>query len=168
MSTFTHGRWTVCIIKAGEMYGASNSLVNDTNSPFIEFYDNNHDKQFVQRYLLETLLQRKSRAGLMLQGGVPEWTVSADELDIILDWAKVEVGLVAAAPIATPANETIKVIQDVLVKHAKSTLQADPIGYFAFQGALEHTTSGSRLLTTIGEDTSESAIQLKILAEYEW
>lgn len=86
---FTVLRWTVRIVFTGDKYGKDNCLTSDASEPFVEFYDNHQNKavfgelgQFVTRYSLSTLIE-STRHGLCLDGGIPEWSVSADEFSLI-------------------------------------------------------------------------------------
>jgi hypothetical protein len=51
----------------------------ETNGELVAFYDTRYEHsnfgQFVSRYYIDTIL--KGTAGLCLDGGVPEWTISA-------------------------------------------------------------------------------------------
>lgn len=63
--------------------------------PVVEFYDKRYDHsphgQFVSRYYLETLQERGSNAGqgLLLDGGIPEWSVDGANLSKVVAWAEV-------------------------------------------------------------------------------
>jgi len=69
-------RFKVVVINKGDNYGRNNVLTHDKDDQLVEFYDTKHD-QFVSRYYKSTLLER-DYAGLILQGDVPEWRVSAE------------------------------------------------------------------------------------------
>lgn len=109
MTTLTQGKWTARIILNGCNYGSSNSLLNDSGKPLIEFYDNTYASlerelgQFVQRYYLETFLESNSNTGLILQGGVPEWVMNINELLFFKEWAKGEVGITPQPSQTSPA-----------------------------------------------------------------
>jgi len=104
MVTFTRdGKFLVRIVRIGESYGLNNCIVNDETHKFfnghelVEFYDYRHKfdyspngkmlGQFVSRYQMETLINHVG--GLNLDGGIPEWSVSAFQMDsIIVPWLK--------------------------------------------------------------------------------
>ena len=79
-------RFNVRIVRTGDAYGLNDCLTND-GAPLVEFYDNRHMHtsrgQFVSRYFVFTILERADGLGLMLDGGVPAWTVSADDMRIV-------------------------------------------------------------------------------------
>ena len=83
-------RFNTKIIKTGDSYGRNDCLVND-GEPMIEFYDPRYQHtpigQFVSRYNISTILEG-SVYGLCLQGDVPEWTVSADDMQEIRAWLR--------------------------------------------------------------------------------
>jgi len=69
--------------------------------PLVEFYDARYrnvrgftpDGQFVSRYYLETLLSvdpghERSRRGLDLEGGVPDWTIDAITMRTVAAWLR--------------------------------------------------------------------------------
>ena len=79
-------QFTVKLIDVGDSYGRDNCLTND-DALMVEFYDTEHD-QFVSRYYADTLLGNDEFSvnggvypnGLCLQGDVPEWNLSADNM----------------------------------------------------------------------------------------
>jgi hypothetical protein len=88
-NVFTVLRWTVRILSKGDKYGLNNCLTHDEDEKVVEFYDNHQDKsrfsefgQFVARYDLDTIINH-TNCGLQLDGGIPEWRVAADELQLI-------------------------------------------------------------------------------------
>lgn len=91
------GMFNVRIIRHGDRYGLEDCL-EVKGEPMIEFYDFRHaDKEFalrgyfVSRYYLSTLVDgeaRLSRAGLCLNGGVPEWVVSAFEMRQVFEYIR--------------------------------------------------------------------------------
>jgi len=95
----------VRIVKQGDRYGLDDVLVfPDPKNSFetdraragdcmVEFYDASNltrdpRGQFVARYYLSTLKDRDPRHGLPLQGDVPEWTVSAKNVQDAVTFAK--------------------------------------------------------------------------------
>ena len=91
------GHFNVRILRKGEKYGLENCLTHKERKPRVEFYDYRHrdDKewkrgQFVSRYYAETILKHDLNFGLSLDGGVPEWTVSAESMRDILAWLRQE------------------------------------------------------------------------------
>ena len=79
-------RFNVRVVRTGDAYGLNDCLIND-GAPLVEFYDNRHMHtprgQFVSRYFVSTILERADGLGLMLDGGVPAWTVSADDMRLV-------------------------------------------------------------------------------------
>ena len=80
------GKYNVRIVNAGDKYGRNDCLTND-KQPLVEFYDSRYDQadfmgrgQFVSRYYVDTIVRGEYPGGLSLDGGIPEWTVSADEM----------------------------------------------------------------------------------------
>lgn len=97
---FRVGPWNVRIVRPGDSYGAGDCLTHPADGPpMVEFYDARQDVakfgprgQFVSRYYLTTLLARQPGPGLVLYGGVPEWTVTGADMDRVLtflqDWQR--------------------------------------------------------------------------------
>lgn len=93
-------KFRVCLIRKWERYGLPDAhtgtpvLTHDKDNPLVEFWDCTHvdrfgaEGQFVTRYDVETLHSDKygggpSRLqahGLCLDGGVPAWVVSAENM----------------------------------------------------------------------------------------
>lgn len=84
------------------------ALTYDEDEPMIEFYDARYSGsphgQFASRYYLNTLNQsvanpdpRRTR-GLCLDGGVDDWALDGDTLDLFLAWANDMVEARAPAP----------------------------------------------------------------------
>lgn len=91
------GHFNVRILRKGEKYGLEDCLTHKERKLLVEFYDYRYrdDKewkrgQFVSRYYAETLLKHDLNFGLSLDGGVPEWTVSAESMREILAWLRQE------------------------------------------------------------------------------
>lgn len=89
--------WTVRIVRKGESYGRGDCIVHTGESPLIEFYDAEQNRnvfgpygQFVARYSRETLDTpiRQRGKGLMLDGDIPIWTVSGAVVDVALSLAR--------------------------------------------------------------------------------
>lgn len=89
MKTYTAANgvsFTYKLIKVGDKYGATNSLINDKED-MIEFYDYRHKHtnhgQFITRYYISTMgehLDDSDHAGLDLYGSVEAWTIDFDTL----------------------------------------------------------------------------------------
>ena len=79
------------LVETGDRFGLNYQLVNG-DMPMIEFYDTRYEHteygQFVSRYFVETLQKSRTcwKQGLCLDGGVPEWSVDAERMKIVLDW----------------------------------------------------------------------------------
>lgn len=85
-------RFNVRIVNTGDRYGRNDCLIND-KPPMVEFYDNRFDfpdfmgrGQFVSRYYVSTLLERQPDTGLCLDGGVPAWSVSAQDMEQVMQY----------------------------------------------------------------------------------
>lgn len=83
------GKFNVRIVPTGFKFGRNDVLVND-KAPMVEFYDSryNHEGwqgrgQFVSRYFISTLLEDAKECALSLDGGIPEWTVSAEDMKTV-------------------------------------------------------------------------------------
>ena len=87
----TLSRFNVRIVRTGDAYGLDDRLIND-GAPLVEFYDNRHMHtprgQFVSRYYIDTLLDRPDGLGLALDGGVPAWTVNADDMRLVVAYLR--------------------------------------------------------------------------------
>jgi hypothetical protein len=82
-------KFYVRIVLDGDGYGVN---LTHTGKPMVEFYDTRHGDgrgQFVQRYYIETLLAREG--GLMLVGGVPEWSLSGEDMRKVREYLTEEV-----------------------------------------------------------------------------
>jgi hypothetical protein len=84
--------FNIRIVNTGDKYGRNDCLTN-TKAPMVEFYDARYtDKsfadrgQFVSRYYIETLTDSGCPRGLCLDGGVPEWSVSAEGMIQVLQY----------------------------------------------------------------------------------
>ena len=78
--------FNVRVVMRGEKYGLNNFLTHDKFDPLVEFYDTRHHHtehgQFVSRYYLSTLKNHNDRnAGLYLDGGDPNWSLTAKNMD---------------------------------------------------------------------------------------
>lgn len=95
--------WTVRLIMPGDRYGEKDNLINTGSKPLVEFYDADYkgDPSFGPygqftggRYYLETLQgkdgfssgQGEHRCELSLDDSIPKWTVSAADMNVIMDW----------------------------------------------------------------------------------
>ena len=82
-------QWRVVLLRPGDKYGRNDSCTADR--PLVEFWDMTVDKrkfpegQFVSRYWLTTLLTGELHP-LILDGGVPEWTVTASDMALVVGW----------------------------------------------------------------------------------
>ena len=96
-------KWTVRLIMPGDRYGEKDNLINTGNKPLVEFYDADYKRdpsfgpygQFTGgRYYLETLQgkdglysnQGEHRRELSLDDSISKWTVSAKDMNVIMDW----------------------------------------------------------------------------------
>lgn len=82
----TNGRvFKAVIIKNGDRYGRDNVLVNK-GEPLVEFWDLTSG-QFVSRYYIYTIMENYvPNTGLNLDGGVPEWTIDGDAMNLVVSF----------------------------------------------------------------------------------
>ncbi|CAE6822499.1 hypothetical protein R70006_06271 [Paraburkholderia domus] len=85
-------RFNVRMVRQGDTYGRGESFVHFSEKSMVEFYDARHDHsdrgQLVSRYFAETLLERDSTYGLQLDGGVREWSLSAESMHEVTAWVE--------------------------------------------------------------------------------
>ena len=92
----TVDKFNVRVVNKGEKYGCDFCLTHDGDKPLVEFYDARYPHtefgQFVSRYYVETILgddgYGPKDGGLSLYGGIPEWTVSAKDMDTVRNFLK--------------------------------------------------------------------------------
>lgn len=92
--------FNVRVVHEGDEYGLNDCLVHD-GEPMVEFYDATYegDKfgprgQFVSRYYLSTLtsvMGAEPGRGLNLDGGVPVWQITAENVAEAIAYALEEV-----------------------------------------------------------------------------
>jgi len=75
--------FNIRVIRPGDRYGLNDCLMlRAGEQPLVEFYDPRYLHtpfgQFVARYYLSTI--RTHGGPLCLDGGVPEWTLTADQV----------------------------------------------------------------------------------------
>lgn len=115
-------RFLVRIVKPGEAFGATGSLV-DLDHTLVEFYDTRYPHtefgQFISRYRVETLLQETRTGGLVLATGIPAWTVDSAAMDLVRLWLRHEAEPVnmdrsysTGIPVAVTVTEFGNVILD--------------------------------------------------------
>lgn len=95
--------WTVRLIMPGDHCGSEDCMTNNCGNPLVEFYDADYKNkgsfgsygQFTGgRYFLETLQGKdgfssgggEHRCELSLDDSIPKWTVSAADMNVIMDW----------------------------------------------------------------------------------
>ena len=91
----TVSKFNVRVVNKGDKYGRDFCLTNE-GKPLVEFYDARYPHtefgQFVSRYYVETILgddgYGPKDSGLSLDGGIPEWTVSAEDMATVRDYLK--------------------------------------------------------------------------------
>ena len=90
--------FNVRMVFAGDMYGRGDVLKHSDSRPLVEFYDAHPTRgnfpprgQFVSRYYAKMVLEIPKGAGLNLEGGVPQWTVSGDAIDVVRDYVRQEI-----------------------------------------------------------------------------
>jgi len=87
----TVDKFNVRIVNTGDKYGRDFCLTHTKDEPLVEFYDTRYPHtqsgQFVSRYYIDTILDG-SDCGLCLDGGVPSWTVSAEDMATVRNFLK--------------------------------------------------------------------------------
>lgn len=91
----TRVTWAVRLARRGERYGLNDSLAHDGDVPLVEFYDTRHGHtdlgQFVSRYLVDTLLERKPLLeGILLDTGSPDWHLGQLALARVQTWLQIQ------------------------------------------------------------------------------
>jgi hypothetical protein len=92
----TVSKFNVRVVNKGDKYGRDFVLINDSDKPLVEFYDARYPHtefgQFVSRYYVSTILGTdgygRAEGGLSLHGGIPEWTVSAEDMATVRNFLK--------------------------------------------------------------------------------
>lgn len=92
--TVTGLTWTVRLVRKGDRFGLDLRLVHEDDDPMVEFYDcrypepwNDHPwGQFASSYYLSTLEKHPVDAGINLHNGVPDWSVSAEFVSVVMNW----------------------------------------------------------------------------------
>ena len=92
----TVSKFNVRVVNKGDKYGRDFCLTHDSDKPLVEFYDVRYPHtefgQFVSRYYVSTILGEDGyvpkNSGLNLHGGVPEWTVSEQDMETVRDFLK--------------------------------------------------------------------------------
>lgn len=82
-------KFNVRIVFKGDAYGLNGCLTHEKDEPLVEFYDSRYPHtewgQFVSRYYVSTILQRRND-GLCLDGGVEAWSVCAKDMATVRTW----------------------------------------------------------------------------------
>lgn len=83
--------WMVRLVQPGDRYGRADKLVNTAMCSLVEFFDPKHPHtdlgQFVSRYHAATLASSDAvTRGLQLDGGTPQWSLSADCMRDLVTW----------------------------------------------------------------------------------
>jgi hypothetical protein len=79
----------VRVVSKGQKYGLNNCLTHDSNDHLVEFYAaksadaDSPFGQFISRYYFSTILDRQNGYGLALWSDIPEWSLTASEMDYI-------------------------------------------------------------------------------------
>ena len=97
----TVDKFNVRILRKGDKYGRDFCLTHDEDKPLVEFYDGRYPHceygQFVTRYYVSTILGTdkwgRGAGGLILDGGIPAWTVSAEDMDTVREYLRTETDL---------------------------------------------------------------------------
>lgn len=91
--------FNVRLVRKGDAYGLEDCLTHDKPDPLVEFYDASWENQrgfgprgqFVARYYARTLLDH-GPYGLSLQGDIPAWSISAEQMSQVKQWLRRELG----------------------------------------------------------------------------
>tara|TARA_R110000868_G_scaffold8513_3_gene44072 strand:- start:18543 stop:18839 length:297 start_codon:yes stop_codon:yes gene_type:complete len=94
----TVSKFNVRVVNTGDKYGLNFCLTHEGDTPMVEFYDARYPHteygQFVARYYVETILEGDGYgpkdSGLCLDGGIPEWTVSQEDMVTVRNFLKGE------------------------------------------------------------------------------
>lgn len=82
-------KWNCRILNRGDKYGLNYCLTHNIDKPLVEFYDSRfpHTEygQFVCRYWVETILE-SANDGLILDFGIPNWQIDADQMQQVRQW----------------------------------------------------------------------------------
>ena len=88
------GMFNVRVVSNGDLYGLNDCLKHE-GEPMVEFYDARYEGptfgprgQFVSRYYISTLAEHPANIGLNLQGGVPAWSMPADQVQEAVKYAQ--------------------------------------------------------------------------------
>ena len=91
---FKVGRWNIKVVPPSDDSRRKTGHADLDADSIVQFYDNRQSKevfgedgQFVSSYYLQTLLEHKG-GGLCLDGGVPAWTVGANDYAFIMKCLK--------------------------------------------------------------------------------
>lgn len=80
----------VRMVPVGGTYGKDMALINDGFETKVEFYDpryphdeleNGYSGQFISRYSITQMMETPQGDGINLDGGVPDWNLSAYAVD---------------------------------------------------------------------------------------
>lgn len=96
--------FNVRLLTKGMRYGRQDCLTNDRDDPIIEFYDAAYEAdpkypdwiergQFASSYYLYSLEGHSPDHGLILHGGIPEWTISAKNVIEAVTYCKLLLSL---------------------------------------------------------------------------
>jgi hypothetical protein len=87
-------KFNIRVVNTGDKYGRDDCLTNE-KAQMVEFYDSRFDHkssmgrgQFVSRYYTSTILGGEYSNGLCLDGGIPEWTVSAEGMKQVVEYLR--------------------------------------------------------------------------------
>lgn len=93
-ATFKVGKWTIKVVPSGDASRRNTGHADLDSDSIVQFYDNSQSKeafgedgQFVSSYYLQTLREHKG-GGLCLDGGIPAWTVSAEDYAVVRKYLK--------------------------------------------------------------------------------
>ena len=89
--------FNIRVVFEGDRYGRNLCLTHKESEPMVEFYDADHKftewGQFVSRYCLSTIVNGEKRLcenGLCLDGGVPAWRLTGDQMKEAFETIKAE------------------------------------------------------------------------------
>lgn len=97
--------WLLRLVCSGDCYGCSDAVRHENTAPLVEFFDTRFPHtplgQFVSRYYASTLLEAAPfESAFVLDGGNPQWQVSAPAMASAIAWLQEVVAERADAALA--------------------------------------------------------------------
>lgn len=86
--------FNVRFVEKGDKYGRNDALTYQNNEPIVVFYDDRYKidhpelGQIVSTYHVSTIMEIEEGYTLILDGGVPNWRISPENVKEIKQWLK--------------------------------------------------------------------------------